>query len=70
MDYTNHPDSNYVHLGTSLGNIDNKVLAVGGVSWYEHEVHEVPLVEIFDINSNAWTSKTSFPYCNESRLVC
>lgn len=57
--YTNHPNSVHDHYKTSLGNIDNKVLAVGS----EDDNTEV---ELFDINSNKWTTKKSFPFCKES----
>ena len=59
--YTDHPDSTNDHFETSLGNIGNKVLAVGGSST-AGGTHNVE-VELFDIDSNAWTTKTSFPYC-------
>ena len=57
-DYINHPDTVNDHYRTSLGNIDNKVLAVGGHSVNNNKV------EMFDINSNTWTSKTAFLYCS------
>jgi len=55
--YTIHPDAVNDHYSTSLGNIENKIFAVG--SYYENTK-----VEIFDINSNTWTAKTSFPFCS------
>ena len=48
-----------LRLRTTLGNIENKVVAVG--SWVAGNAK----VEIFDINSDTWTSKTSFPFCSE-----
>ena len=56
-DYTNHRDTVNDHNWTSLGNINNKVLAVGGSNTDNKKV------EMFDINSNTWTTKASFPYC-------
>ena len=56
--YTNHPNSVNDHFATSLGDIDNKIVAVG--SWSAGNTK----VEIFDINSNTWTTKSSFPYCS------
>ena len=54
--YTNHPDTAHVHSSTTLGNIKNKVLAVGG--------GRTNKVELFDINADTWTEKTSYPWCN------
>ena len=56
--YTDHPSSVNDHNLTSLGNIENKILAVGGYT------PSTLKVELFDINSNSWTTKTSFPYCS------
>ena len=53
--YVNHPDTINEHYLTSLGNIDNKVLAVGGNSNNQ--------VEIFDISNGLWTAKSSFKFC-------
>ena len=56
--YTDHPNTvNDHHIGT-LGDIQNKILAVGGSNTSNNKV------ELFDINSNTWTTKTSFPYCS------
>ena len=55
--YTNHPDSANYHYATTLGEIENKILAVGCFS-------DSIKSELFDINSNKWTTKTSFPYCS------
>ena len=57
--YTNHPNSVSDHYFTSLGDIENKIVAVG--SWSAENTK----VEIFDINSNTWTTKSSFPYCSK-----
>ena len=58
-EYTNHPDSVNSHYFTSLGDIENKIVAVGSY------IPENTKVEIFDINSNTWTTKTSFPFCSK-----
>ena len=57
--YTNHSNSVNDHAKTTLGDIDNKIVAVG--SWNLENTK----VEIFDINLNTWTNKTSFPFCSE-----
>ena len=57
--YTNHPNSVNDHYLTTLGDIENKVLAVGdGGSPGNNKV------EMFDMNSNKWTTKTSFPFAS------
>jgi len=43
---------------TTLGDIENKVLAVGDGGSPNNKV------EMFDINSNEWTTKTSFPFAS------
>ena len=58
--YINYPDTTNDHKMISIGNINNKVIAVGG--WSSNEL------EIFDIATNTWTTKTQFPF--GSRLVC
>ena len=55
--YTNHPSTVNDHYRSSLGNIENKILAVGGSDTNTNKV------ELFDIDSNKWTAKTSFPFC-------
>ena len=57
--YTNHPNSVYDHFQTTLGNIENKIVAVGSYS------DQNTKVEIFDINSNTWTTQSSFPHCSK-----
>ena len=57
--YTNYPNSANDHSRISLGDLENKIFAVG--SW----TSENTKVEIFDINSNKWTAKTSFPFCSK-----
>ena len=56
--YTNHPSTVNDHYDTTLGNIENKILAVGG------RATDTNKVELFDIDSNKWTTKTPFPYCS------
>ena len=56
--YTNHPNSVSDHYKTSLGNIENQILAIGDTNNNK--------VELFDIKSNAWTTKTSFSFCSSS----
>ena len=58
-EYENHPNSVSDHYCTSLGNIDNKVLTVG----HYYNASGDKKVEMFDINSNTWSTKSSFPYC-------
>ena len=57
--YTDHPNSVNPHYETTLGDIENKVLAVGDFSSTKNNK-----VEIFDISSNTWSTKTSFPFCS------
>ena len=57
--YTNHPKSENFHYLSKLGDIENKIVAVGSY------LNENTKVEIFDINSNKWTTKTSFPFCSK-----
>ena len=59
-EYTDHPDTINDHYTTSLGIIDDKVIAVGGFETHNNEV------EIFDINANTWATKTSFSFCSSS----
>ena len=54
--YTDHPDSVSDHDYTTLGNINNTILAVGSLRNVK--------VEMFDISSNTWSTKTPFPYCS------
>ena len=56
--YTNHPNSVNEHYLTSLGDIENKIVAVGDGDYGNTNV------EIFDIELNTWTMKTSFPFCS------
>ena len=58
--YTDHPNTVNDHYQTTLGDIENKILAVGGYG------PSTITVELFDINSNSWTTKTSYPYCSSS----
>ena len=54
-----HPDSAYSHYYTSLGNIQNTVVAIGSWSPSNNKV------ELFDIATNTWTSKEPFPYAEK-----
>ena len=54
----NHPSSVNDHYCTTLGAIENKILAVGG--YYTHNNK----VELFDISSNTWKAKTGFYFCS------
>ena len=56
--YTDHPSSVNDHYLTTLGDIENKILAVGGGTSSNNKV------ELFDISSNKWASKASFPFCS------
>ena len=53
-----HPDSVYSHNPTTLGNIENQAIAIGGGANTE--------VELFNIANNTWTTQTQFPYCGKS----
>ena len=55
--YANHPSTTHDHDSIALGDIDNKVLAVGSRSPLNLDV------EIFDIETNTWKTKTQFPFC-------
>ena len=59
--YTNHPKSVNDHYLTTIGDIENKMLALGGGFSTGNTK-----VELFDINSNTWTTKTSYPFCSSS----
>ena len=60
--YTDHPNSANDHYLTTIGDIENKILAVGGSSSDFSTANTK--VELFDINSNKWTTKTSFPFAS------
>ena len=53
----NYPNATHDHFYTTLGDIGNKIVAVGGSLSNK--------VELFDINSNTWTMQPSFPYCSK-----
>ena len=59
--YDDHPNSPNIHRNTALGNIDNRLISVGG----SRGTNQNPptAVELFDITSNTWTTKGRFPYC-------
>ena len=52
----NYPNATHDHYFTTLGDIENKIVAIGGESSNK--------VELFNINSNTWTMQPSFPYCS------
>ena len=55
-----HPNAANDHYATSLGNIDDKMLAIGDGHFGNNKV------EIFDIISNTWSYLLmSYPYCGE-----
>ena len=56
--YTDHPNSVYDHYQTTLGDFENKILAVGGFQPAKITV------ELFNIDTNTWATKTSFPFCS------
>ena len=58
--YTNHRNSINPHWQTKLGDIENKILAVGAVG----DMDKYYKVELFDISSNRWSTQTSFPFCS------
>ena len=64
--YKNHPPSVNNHYLTTLGNIENKILAVGDGGNNNEGNNKV---ELFDINSNSWTTKTSFPF-SSTQICC
>ena len=55
--YQNHKKAVHTHGTTSLGNLDNTVLALGG-----YKVNN-PELELYDIGTDTWTVKTPYPYC-------
>merc|ERR1712131_204815 len=62
-DYFDHPDAINQHYYTSIGNLGNKILAVGGYN--TNSVNSE--AEVFDITTNTWTARTSFLYCSSDR---
>ena len=59
--YKDHPNSVNSHYRSTLGDIENKILAVGE---YYNSSTKNNKVELFDISSNTWSTKTSFPFCS------
>ena len=59
-DYSDHPSAVNDHYITTLGNLDNSVLAVGDGGNYGFNNK----VELFDISTNTWTTKSSFSFCS------
>ena len=60
VDFSDHQSAVNDHHATTLGNLDNKVLAVGGWSTDNNEV------ELFDTSSNVWTTKSPLSFCSSS----
>ena len=54
--YADHPNAAIYHNSITLGGIQNRVLAIGGLTVE---------VELFDIISNSWSKKKPFPFCTE-----
>ena len=55
---TNLPDSKHWHQRTTLGNIENNVLAVGSGGPEKNNQ-----VEVLDIQANTWTTRARYPFC-------
>ena len=60
--YTDHPNSVNDHFLTTIGGMENKILAVGGSG--DDSGTKNTKVELFDIVTNRWTTKSSFPFCS------
>ena len=56
INFHNHADSKNGHYFTTLANIDDAPLAVGGAS------SNIKKAEILDISSNTWTEVADYPY--------
>ena len=46
------------HYQTSLGNLNNQLVAIGSASKRNN------IVELFDFESNTWTMQSEFSYCS------
>ena len=57
--YDDHPDSAFSHYKAPLGNIENKVVAIGNYGEPGHKS------EIFDIPSNKWTTQNDYEFCQK-----
>ena len=55
-----HRSASQGHHATSLGNLNNQVLAVGG------ESSATLATELMNISSNTWSTKSPYPYCDQS----
>jgi len=60
-EYADHPDSVDGHYSTSIANMNNDLIAVGGWAGKGTGSNEL---EIFDTSTNTWTTKTPFPFCS------
>ena len=54
--FHNHADSKNGHFRTTLANIEDALLAVGGFGPNNNKA------EILDISSNTWTEVADYPY--------
>ena len=55
-DYEDHPNSEFDHYKASIGNIENKIVAIAGARGNQ--------IEIFDILSNKWTKQSDDTLCD------
>ena len=58
--YEDHPDSEFDHYTASIGNIENKIIAIAGLRGNQ--------IETFDITSNKWTRQSEYTLCET--FVC
>ena len=58
--YEEHPNSEFDHYKASIGNIENKIVAIAGQRGNQ--------IEIFDIPSNKWTKQSDNTLCET--FVC
>ena len=61
--YKDHPNTVNDHYQTTLGDIGNRILAVGSYD-PKDSIDNNNKVELFDITKNAWETKSSFPFCS------
>jgi len=60
FDFDTHPDSAWPHTHTTLGNVNNLVIAVG--DWQSKNIQ----VEQFNIATNSWSTRAPYPYCSKT----
>ena len=60
FDFDTHPDSAWPHTHTTLGNVNNLVIAVG--DWQTKNTQ----VEQFNIATNSWSARSPYPYCSRT----